>query len=300
MKKHRTFFLVLIVLLMVLPIVSVAQSLKGKVWQSQDTTSTTLKPKTIVINNDGTFYQVGFFYLNSNVIYSINTETISGKYNLIKDNLTLISIINGKIVREWSYKINWVNGKEFILVDGNRKYYYAELGSSKDFFSEKLIVPYLKKAISKNETYDPCYKVLVAKLDADTLQLKKEYRIRNDVSEKKKPDFGKFYGTPQGKTFTCRYANGTITYIFSSNGAFNYKTSETIQDCVNTFESRGQYTSDKNIIHFKSESTNEVECGCIYRKHEGISEYDKEVEWINEFVFRMKIGNLIYLFKASK
>jgi len=300
MKINVLFYSIIFLLLVLLTNKSVAQSLKGKTWQSQDTTNITFKPKTLVINRDGTFYQIGYFYLSPEVIYPINTESFKGKYTQNKDELTLTSFLNGHPVREWQYKIIWTNSQKFILVDGNKKYSYAELGSATDYFSKKLLISYLKKAISKGEPYDSCYKVLVSRLNADTIQLKEDYKIRRENLEKKVESV-KFYSSFKGKTFIYKSVGKITTYKFGNDGTFKYRDEVNNDGCLESVESHGQFTSDKNTIHFKSESYTEITgCGSITRNRNEINEYDKEVVWINDFMFRMKFGNLTYLFTAQK
>jgi hypothetical protein len=300
MKINAIFYSIIFLLLVLSTNKSVAQSLKGKTWQSQDTTSLTFKPKTLVINRDGTFYQIGYFYLSPEVIYPINSESFNGKYTQTKDDLKLTSFLNGHPVREWQYKIIWTNSQQFTLVDGNKKYSYAELGSAADYFSKKRMISYLKKTISKGEPYDSCYKVLVFLLNVDTVQLKEEYKIRRESLEKK-VEPAKFYSSFKGKTFIYNSGGRITTYRFGNDGTFKYRDEVNNAGCLESFESHGQFTSDKNTIHFKSESYIEITgCGTITRNRNEINEYDKEVVWVNDYMFRMKFGNLTYLFTAQK
>lgn len=276
-----------------------AQSIKGRAWQSQDNSTITIKPKTIVINSDATFHQIDFFYLNANTIHPTQAKQIVGTIKLNENNLTLTSIVDGKTSKEWFYKLKWKNEDEFLLIDGNKTYSFAALGSNADIFSKNFIIPYLEKAISKNEKYNFCYKKLIATLSVDTATLKEEYKFRREASETKKVNPEKYYRLPDGKTFTHQSTNGIIVIDFKTEKSYNLKYTFSEGDCTSGFEESGEYTSNEDIIHFTRKTLTERDCN-VWRTNNNKTDYHKNVVWVNDFNFRMKLGNMTYLFTAKQ
>jgi len=285
-----------------------AQSVKGRIWQSQDSTFR-YEPSTIVTNSDGSFICVGYRFVNK-TLDSNNALFSEGKYTETKGNLKFSIYRSGYSAFEKSYLLSWVNSNEFILTEGIKKHRYIEMGTTTDQFTPKYLIPYLQQKVDNKEPVDDCYGKLVEEIKAKRLAANQS-RSSKVVSESELPkkqvnendEIGEFYSTVSGKVFTLKHSNYTVTYDFKDDETYCFTVRQKLTDRMVDFEQNGRYSQNKDSIVFFTNKEIEIENfeggGRIERPStikNGNNSYGQKIIWVNDYMFRMKFNNVKRLF----
>lgn len=286
-----------------------AQSLKGKVWQSQDSNDFRYEPSTIVANTDGTFNYIEYRFVK-NELYSNSAMFYEGKFTETKGWLSLSIYKGGRSVFVKSYSIRWINSSEFILTEGIKKHHYVELGTTADLFTPKYLVPYLQNKVDNSEPVDACYSELVDGIKANKLasNQSRSSKVASGYEMPKKKleesdEIGEFYSTVLGKVFTLKHANYTVTFEFKDDSTYNYIVNQRLTDHEYILEQSGQYTQVKDSIVFTPKKQVEKNLfeggGGSIQPTVGItgnSTITHKIIWVNDYMFRMKFNNVKRLF----
>ena len=229
MKKISTVIAILAVILIVFSVNTSGQSLKSRTWQSQDSTGVRLRPSTLVLNPDGTYYQLEYHFNDVMKLSNIGGFE-EGTYTDTQTTLTLTQYVGEDHYPPVTYKITWLNSSEFILPVGINKYHFAELGSDGDVFTPKYLIPYIKEELRFKHKVNPCYQGLVDQINAANDRLKEE-AVNNSKLIRKSSLVGTIWQMQMGKNkeergrlnnisfgddgvmreITFNYADGSIT-----------------------------------------------------------------------------------------
>lgn len=287
-----------------------AQSVKGKVWQSQDSTFR-YEPSTLVTNSDGSFNYIGYRFVN-NELYSSNALFSEGKYNETKGSLNFSVYRSGYSVFEKSYLISWINSSEFILTEGVKKHHYVEMGTTADQFTPKYLIPYLQQKIENKEPVDECYVKLIEEIKTKRLAASQSQNsnvvTEPELSKKqinKDDEIGEFYSTVSGKVFTLKHSNYTVMYDFKEDMTYSLTVRQKLTDRMVDYEQNGSYSQNNDSIVFSPTKEVEIENfeggGRIERPStikNGNNSYGQKIIWVNDYMFRMRFNNVKRLFVA--
>jgi len=174
MERKTNIIAILALILIVFSVNAFGQSLKGRIWQTQDSTEVRTRPTTLVLKPDGTFYQLEYYFNDNMKLYNYEGGFEEGTYTETKTTLSLTRYIGANNYPPVTYKITWLNNSEFILPIGVRKYHFAELGSDVDIFTTKYLIPFIKDELRNKHKINPCYLSLVDQINAANQRQKEE------------------------------------------------------------------------------------------------------------------------------
>lgn len=177
------YFLSFVIAFVIYSINSSGQSLKGRIWQSQDFTNNRIKPKTLVLKPDGTYYQLEYLFSSSMTLVG-SSGFEEGTYTETNTSITLTQYYENTKFPPVTLEIEWLNNSEFNMFIGINKYHYAEQSSESDIFSLKYLVPYITKELNKKHTIDSCYKELVDQINITNGQRKDEALSNSKIIKK--------------------------------------------------------------------------------------------------------------------
>lgn len=213
-----------ILVLIIFSINTSGQSLRGRVWQSQNDENIRILPMTIVLNTDGKYYSLQYRFSDTMKLLANSIGFEEGTYAETKTALTLTRYIEQNKLTPVTYQITWQNNSEFTMSVGIKEYHFTELGSEGDIFTPKYLMPFLAQEQRYKHQIDPCYKELVDQMNIAN-DLKKDEAINNATLIKKSSLIGTIWQMQMDEN---REERGRLNNIyFEPNGTlsevnFNY------------------------------------------------------------------------------
>jgi len=319
----KSSLFVSLLILLCFSIVSLkAQSLKGKIWQSQDTLNVNERPSTFIFN-ENTYTMHEFNYSSPEVINYTNKPQ-TGTFEEKQGELILVRCINGSAVRSYSYKLEWISDTEFSITMGIQKTKYSLFNSPEDHFTPKLILPYLKNAIKNGEVTPACFANISTKYKAEANEsesiaaekkLKKEKyqaeqkdkmeKYKREILDQTKKDSNQYIGSVKGRIFECADIRGTdvMIFIFEENGSYSFFRRVVSPGIYVENREYGNYVEIEGAIEFTIiKSFREYENGKSVNNSAKMaqSRTQAEVKWLNENNVKMNVGGRSNLFIVTE
>lgn len=287
------------------------RTLSGKTWQSQDTTMFGYRPTTFVFG-DGTFSLLEFIYSSTGTLVFMN-HVEEGTF---KEQLGILALGNGIGTGSIPCKFAWISDTEFSVVIGVKKMKFALQGSPEDHFTERSIIPYLKKAIVAKEITHTCYDALrrgiiekekIAALELAAVkqasEIKVSVAITPNVESTKRTLIGRRWRLQSDHKLTLSQA--IVHAEFYKFGIDSTMTDVTLNSSLdeNGLVSRSLNVSSRKVGVLTEETSTSFTVKMKKVLSQKYYYVTYEIEWLNddEFIFKTDEGGLTFaLFESDR